>query len=284
MTATPGVPAHWVTARENWCWTPSYYRWTPLGYVYVDGYWDYPVVNRGVVFAPVRFRRDYCEQPGFYYSPFTVILASVFSDYLFVRPNYCHYYFGDYYDVGYRNRYYASYDYGWRNRGYDPIFAHNRWENRGDRSWFRDRQNDFNYRRDNAFARPPRTLAALNQLSLQDRAQAGFGLAERYDRMVGNRNDGGRRFQQVSASERERFASKSKEIRNFGRERMQRETSVDRATATRVGGIQASSMRVNHSPVAGPREDRAEKNGGPPARVERRFSERGNDRRQRARK
>ncbi len=267
---------HWVEARQNWCWIPSYYRWTPYGHVYVDGYWDYPVVNRGVVFAPVRFRRDYCEQPGFHYSPVTAIVLSVFSNHLFVRPNYCHYYFGDYYDVGYRNRYYASHDYGWRNRGFDPIFAYNRWENRLDRNWFSDRQRDYHYRRDNEFARPPRTWAALNQLSLQDRAQAGYVLAERYDRMVENRNDEGRRFQQVSASEREQFASKSKEIRSFGRERMQRETSADRATAGRTSRSEASRMKVDHSPVAASREIRAEKNGGPPARVERRIPERGN--------
>ena len=53
---------YWVTARENWCWTPSYYRWAPRGYVYVDGYWDYPVVNRGVIFAPVRFQRSRSEE------------------------------------------------------------------------------------------------------------------------------------------------------------------------------------------------------------------------------
>ena len=230
---------HWVTARENWCWTPSYYRWTHRGYVYVDGYWDYPVVNRGVLFAPVRFQRHYYAQPGFSYTPFTAILTTVFSDSLFVRPNYCHYYFGDYYDPGYRNRYYASHDYGWRNRGYEPIFAYNRWEHRGDRSWLRDRQNDFNYRRDNAFARPPRTFAAMNRLSAQERTRSGFRVAERYDRMVANPGGGGRRFQQVSASERRQFASTSKEIRSFGRERMQRETSVDRATAGRTVGNRA---------------------------------------------
>jgi hypothetical protein len=264
---------YWVDARENWCWIPSYYRWTPYGYVYVDGYWDYPVVNRGVVFAPVRFRSGYYDRPGFYYSPMTVVLWSVFTHHLFVRPNYCHYYFGDYYDNGYRNRYYASYDYGWRNRGYDPIFAYNRWEHRSDRNWYRDRQRDYDYRRDNAFARPPRTWEALNQLPLQDRTRVESGLADRYDRLVENRKEGGQRFQKVSVSEREQFASKSKEIRSFSRERMQRETSGDRTMALTTGRKEAARVKVNQSPVAAPREIRTEKNGGPPTRVERKFSE-----------
>jgi hypothetical protein len=54
---------------------------------------------------------------------------------------------------------------------------------------------------------------------------------------------------------------------------MQRETSGDRATAGRTSRTEAARVKVNQSPVAASRENRAEKNGGPPTRVERKFSE-----------
>jgi hypothetical protein len=102
-------PGTWVAARENWVWVPAYYRWTRRGYVYVDGYWDYPPVRRGVVFAPVRFQRDYISRPHYTYSPVTVISLAVFTNHLFVRPSHNHYYFGDYYEPRYRERnYYAA--------------------------------------------------------------------------------------------------------------------------------------------------------------------------------
>jgi hypothetical protein len=92
---------YWAPVRENWIWVPSYYRWTPRGYVYVDGYWDYEVARRGVLFAPVHFGRDVYSQPGYYYTPTTVISLSVFLNHLFLRPSYGHYYFGDYYGLNY---------------------------------------------------------------------------------------------------------------------------------------------------------------------------------------
>ncbi|MGL4399220.1 MAG: hypothetical protein ACRCXD_05095 [Luteolibacter sp.] len=263
-------PGYWVTARANWAWTPSYYRWTHRGYVYVDGYWDYPVVSRGVIFAPVRFHRTYEAGSNYYYSPTTVISLSVFTNHLFVRPSYCHYYFGDYYDSGYHDRYYASHAYGSRYRGgYEPIYAHYRWENRRDQTWDRQRQDDFEYRRDNVSARPPRTWAALNQLPDRDRERGEFRVAERYDRVVGSRDDDRRRFQAVSSDERQRFVSQRNEIRNFSRERQEREVSTGRAT-----GDQASRVKVNRSPVASRREVLAENAGGPPARPQKRTSER----------
>jgi hypothetical protein len=265
---------YWVTARPDWCWTPSYYRWTPSGYVYVDGYWDYPVVNRGVIFAPVRFRSAYYARP-YYYSPFAIIGVSVFWNHLFIRPSYCHYYFGDYYDWGYRDRYYASYAYGYRYRGgYDPIFAYSRWQHRHDRDWYRGRENYFEYRRDHAEARPPRTWSDLNRLPEADRVREDFGFAERYDRVVGSRDGSTRRFQAVTATEREQISKQRSDIRNFARERQQREVTANRTRADGNGRAQVSSVKASRSPVVARREDRTDRNGGPPARLERKVSER----------
>ena len=51
-------PGFWNTPYRDWVWTPAHYSWTPAGYVFIDGYWDYCLEDRGMLFAPV-----YCDQP-----------------------------------------------------------------------------------------------------------------------------------------------------------------------------------------------------------------------------
>ncbi len=265
---------YWVGARENWSWTPAYYRWTRRGYVYVDGYWDYPVASRGVVFAPVRFQPAYIARPDFYYSPLTVISLAVFTDHLFLRPSHSHYYFGDYYEPRYRDRgYFASYSYNGGRRGYDPIYAHSRWENRNDRNWDRQRQEYFEYRRDHQDARPPRTWAALSARPQSDRDRGDYAVADRFDR-VASRRDGRQRFQAVDKNDRERFVSQRQEIRKFGREREELETRggktpelADRSDA------RSAKVKVGRSPVASKKSARSDKDGGPPARLQPRASD-----------
>jgi WXXGXW repeat (2 copies) len=266
---------YWVDARPNWSWTPSYYRWTHRGYVYVNGYWDYPVARRGVVFAPVRFQRDYIARPNFHYSPLTVISLAVFTNHLFLRPSHNHYYFGDYYEPRYRDRgYFASYAYHSGRRGYDPIYAHAHWEHRHDKNWGRQRQEYFEYRRDHQDARPPRTWRELNSRPQADRDRGDFGVADRYDRVVANRGEGRQRFQAVDAKERERYVSQRQEIRKFGRERQEIETRGGRVS----GGAakkddDSNKVKINRSPVVSRKSDRSEKDGGPPARLQPRSAD-----------
>ncbi|MES2475372.1 MAG: hypothetical protein V4640_06305 [Verrucomicrobiota bacterium] len=261
---------YWVDARPDWSWTPSYYRWTRRGYIYVDGYWDYPVRNRGVIFAPVRFGRSYISQASFSYSPVTVITLSVFTNHLFLRPSYGHYYFGDYYEPRYRDNYYASYSYNSGRRGYDPIFSHHRWEHRNDQNWMEDRRNYFEYRRDHADARPPRTWAALDRRSMQDRQLGDYGVAERYDQMVRNDGGGRQRFQAVNTRERERFVSQKREIRAFSRERQQQEIAGVSPRGGRSAQAEPNRVKVRNSPLRSTQSDLSEKNGGPPARLKER--------------
>jgi len=47
----------------------GHYVWAPRGYVFVDGYWDYAIGRRGVLFAPVYFNADVYGRRGFSYSP-----------------------------------------------------------------------------------------------------------------------------------------------------------------------------------------------------------------------
>jgi hypothetical protein len=44
---------YWAQAKPGWVWTPAHYSWTPVGAVFVSGYWDYPLARRGLLFASV---------------------------------------------------------------------------------------------------------------------------------------------------------------------------------------------------------------------------------------
>ena len=40
-------PGFWVAFQPNWSWVPDHYAWTPGGSLFVEGYWDYPLAQRG---------------------------------------------------------------------------------------------------------------------------------------------------------------------------------------------------------------------------------------------
>ena len=95
--------------------------WTPGGYVFVDGYWDYQMSARGVMFAPVIMHTRTAR-----FRPSIVMDIGRFHMHWFVRPRYGHYYFGDYYDSHYRQHHHIySHHHFHVNIGYDPFFAYN---------------------------------------------------------------------------------------------------------------------------------------------------------------
>jgi hypothetical protein len=95
----PGV---WIEYRAGWVWVPAHFRWTPLGYVFINGYWDYVLAERGVLFAPIVFTRP--VRPAFVYTPVYVVSEPALVGALFVRRGRPHYYFGDYFDNRYVTR------------------------------------------------------------------------------------------------------------------------------------------------------------------------------------
>ena len=58
-------PGFWAAVQPDWDWVPAHYVYAPRGYVFVDGYWDYSIGRRGVLFAPVYFDAGVYAQPGF---------------------------------------------------------------------------------------------------------------------------------------------------------------------------------------------------------------------------
>lgn len=117
---------YWAPGHDQWVWVPAHYVWTPRGCVFVPGYWDLQLVDRGMCFAPVCFRNPVYLRSGYYHSAHRVLDLARLSLHLFVRPQYCHYYFGDWYGPQERHGIYASFNYHGR-RGYDPLWSYNTW-------------------------------------------------------------------------------------------------------------------------------------------------------------
>ena len=165
----PGV---WVEHRTNWLWVPARYHWTPAGYVFCEGYWDYPLATRGVLFAPVAFTGPI--QPAFVYTPQYVVSEPCMVGALFVRRGCNNYYFGDYFDRGYGalgysawcgtvNRGGFSLGFGvGRNWGYDPLWAHYSATYRDAPTWHRGVGDLYGGRYRGDVARPPVTLVQQN--------------------------------------------------------------------------------------------------------------------------
>lgn len=157
-------PGYWAQSYADWVWMPQRYVWTPRGYLFNGGYWDYPLARRGMLFAPVYFHRPLYRDRGFYYTPGIAINIGGLHLHLFSRPRYGHYYFGNYYGDRYdRMGFYPWYAYrSWG--GYDPFYQYH-WtrEGRHRRDWedrIRDRHR---YYRDNEEARPAATFAQLQR-------------------------------------------------------------------------------------------------------------------------
>lgn len=225
-------PGYWAAGRANWVWVPANYIWAPRGYVYSEGYWDYPVARRGVIFAPVYFHQEVYTRRDYFYTPSIVINLNVFSDQLFVRPRYRHYYFGDYYDTRYRETgFFASFSYQSSRFGYDPIYAHRRWQHRRDRDWDRRDSDLFARRRDNVASRPPRTLLAQRELISRAARpdERRLEVATPFEQLARSK-DNPLRLQKVNQAEREQLNQRGKAIENTRLERRQLE-ATPRATS-----------------------------------------------------
>jgi hypothetical protein len=157
---------YYARVQPGYVWVPAHYRWTPAGYVFISGYWDLAVAHRGVLYAPVVVD-PVVIGPTFVYTPAYVVADTVLIDFMFVRPCYCHYYFGDYYGPVYHT-------YGFEacvvysRRHYDAIFVYERYEHRFEPRWEAARF-EITLARDAGRAPlPPRTLVQQNTIIQQN--------------------------------------------------------------------------------------------------------------------
>ena len=260
-------PGYWMEGRSDWDWSPAYYVWTPRGYVFVDGYWDYSVERRGVLFAPVYFESSIYARRGYHYSPTIVIGVGVFSDHLFLRPRYHHYYFGDYYAASYYSGgFYASFSFESRHYGYDPIFAHERWEHRQDHEWEHHVETTYQYRRDHEDARPPRTWAAQRSISASAKSKDNsLGVATSFDQLS-KRKDGPMRFQPVDKKEKQQLVQREQEVKKSRDERRTLEASAVDASRAKPGKQSAPSrVKLPKSPIIAKSAGQLGKDQAPPS-------------------
>jgi hypothetical protein len=149
-------PGYWSAVQDGRVWTPPHYVWTPNGYLFVDGYWDYPLEARGLAFAPVYFSQPLWNDPSWRYRPSYVVNPDAIFDSAFVGP--AGFYFGNYYDPLYAR---SGYRHWYAGRGrYDPTFAYHGWQNRRtNANWAGGAAQLYGNRASGRLAAPPSTFA-----------------------------------------------------------------------------------------------------------------------------
>ena len=246
-------PGYWAMMRPDWVWVPAHYVWSPRGYVFVGGYWDFAVGFRGVLFAPVAFGVGVAWGSGFYFTPTFMINIGVFSNCLFVRPGYHHYYFGDYYAT----RYYRKGIFPWfsphaRRYGYDPIYAHQRWKHRNNPHWERNLQRTYQLRREDRAARPPRTFQQQLKFERQGKMlkTTGHSVKEPFLPLTKMRKDLPK-FETVSRNEHLQIEQRGSQLRNLSNQRLKLESERIAGRSARPSQkMKVTRVTLPKSPIA----------------------------------
>ncbi len=220
---------YWAPRVAYRVWIPARYIWTPSGCVYRPGFWDYEFDQRGVLFAPVCFNAPVYRQVQYCYQPTYVVNTNVdFMAHLFIRPSYCHYYFGDWYGPRYMSRnFYPWSNYGYANlnfRAYDPLYSYyrcrsTRYNNVQALGWV---QNQFSFYFQYQNYRPQHTYRGQRQF-VRDHERDHYGndavrrasYGERYDDRISRQkpSDGRTRgYSKVEVTDRIESVAVSREI------------------------------------------------------------------------
>ena len=240
------TPGFWSRSQTNWVWTPSQYVWTPRGCVYQDGYWDYDMGRRGVVFSPIYYQQPIYRDPNYQYRPQFAISTGVglFVN-LFVNPRSGSYFFGDYYGSRYNNQFYP-----WATRyqnaqHYDPFYSNYRQRSQAGgggnlASWITNQHQRFD--KDDRL-RPARTVRGqLDQMNTNRNANLDptmlrlSSVAESLDDMVSD-NDTGLEFQTIDDDAAEQIRKAAEPLRKMSRERVDFESTA----ATKSSGRELNS-------------------------------------------
>ncbi|RIK78875.1 MAG: hypothetical protein DCC67_11140 [Planctomycetota bacterium] len=148
-TAYVWRPGYWYAGQANWLWVPDHYCYTPYGAIFVNGYWDYPLASRGLLYAPVWWSQPIYARPGYFYRPYSLVNTALLLTALFIHSDHHHYYYGY---GGWRHDFYRpwwSFGYGGRWNVYDPFFAYHRWHDGHNRHDWVDRvERDFHRHQD----------------------------------------------------------------------------------------------------------------------------------------
>lgn len=266
-------PGYWAAGQTDWNWVPSHYVWTPRGYVFVNGYYDYAVARRGVLFAPVYFNSGVHRQPGFSYSPTMAIGPAIFGSHLFLRPSYGHYYYGDYYGSNYATAGFSPwFSFNSSRHGYDPFYAQQRWLHRQDRGWDQNIQSNFQNLRAHENLRPPRTWADQNTrlTSVNNVNGQNVAITTSFDELAKSK-DHSLRFQNVDQAERQQLSQHGQAVAQHRDQRQKLELQPTDSSAAKLKSsrkMQPTKVTLPASPIAALPADRLGKDHTPPQRHE----------------
>jgi len=257
-------PGFWGAVQPNWIWIPAHYVWTPSGYLFVAGYWDLPVANRGLMFAPVYYPQPVYAQPNFVFTPSISIVGSAVTANLFVSAGTNQYLFGDFYaqnfvGIGITPWFSFTFATG-RPLYYDPLFSYYAVVNvRQNPGWVTEIRRTYIQRRDNVALRPPHTYVEQTRLiernvtinrniTVVDHRNLAMPLNKLAADPVASR---GLRLERVSQAERQQLRQQVAQLHQFREQRLQQEREGARALA--AGGAAAARprpMNLPHSPIA----------------------------------
>jgi hypothetical protein len=260
-------PGYWSEYQPGRVWVAAHYRWTPAGCVFIDGYWDYPLVDRGVLFAPVSIAPAVYADPGFVYTPSYVVQESCLYGSLFCRRHFGCYYFGDYFSPAYASLGFTPWCGGLNlsvgfgvGRWYDPLFAYYRCGFRSDSFWGGGGIFDLyagRYRGD--YLRPPVNLVQQTTVINNITRNTNINNVNVTNlRMVSSLDHAARagrhHFQSVSDPARHQFARHADATRQAaaGRAATERELAARPGGGARAGHPQRASLPVAQGPISRP--------------------------------
>jgi len=229
-------PGYWSTGFSNWIWVPARHVWTPRGYLNCNGYWDYPLNRRGLLFAPYRFRRSANWNRSRGFTPQVIIALNRLPWNLWVRPRSGHYYFGDYYGPRYASAgFYPWHQFHRQRRQFDPLYSHfSRRAGVGNANFY-DQVNDrFDLLTSHADRRPARTFnhhdgREPSRLNINDDQSPFLGTTlQQHVKTAGNT-----RFVKLEEDQRIRLQTDSKSLRQLVDQRRDMENR-GRLEATRL--------------------------------------------------
>lgn len=139
--------------KPGWIWIGAHWVWTPRGALFVPGYWDYALANRGIAFAPIQFDANGETARGRVTRPTVAVNVAELPEAMFIAAGLGHYCFGDYFsgDLGDELRPWYELE---ASGDLDPNFAYQRWQRRDQQDWQQRLAERYRARRENAESRP----------------------------------------------------------------------------------------------------------------------------------
>lgn len=248
-------PGYWIAGQPGWSWVPASYSWTPGGYIFVDGYWDWSIRRRGILFAPCYFDYAVCYRPGFVYRPAVCLDIDVITPHFFCRPAYGHYYFGDYYATSYLNigiTPWFNFTYARGPRFYSSDFVY--YENyyrRSNPNWRVDIRVNYERYRDNVNLRPARTFVTqqtvINNITVNNINKTNvnnMALAKplkTYTTNLNKNTDSPFKVERINENRAREFGKNATDVRKVAMERVSVEKKMIAQNANSKTGVDAGT-------------------------------------------